>query len=173
MYVFVLTLHVILCALLTLIILMQPGKGGDVSSAFGGGAATQLFGASGPGNFLTKGTGAIATLFMVTSITLALYSTDAARSGGDVGGEFEEVIEEGEEGGGFGTTPANPAAVPPVEAPTVVPAPAGGVPAAPPGQPAAAPGAGNPSGGPVPGAPAPGAPAGGATPAGTGGPSGQ
>lgn len=131
MYVFVLTLHIILCSLLVLVILMQPGKGGDVSSAFGGGAATQLFGASGPGNFLTKGTGAIATLFMVTSITLALYSTDAARSGGDVGGEIEDVIDEGQEGGGFGAAPVTPAPAPAAPSPAA-PAVAPAAPAAPP-----------------------------------------
>ncbi|MFZ5476993.1 MAG: preprotein translocase subunit SecG, partial [Myxococcota bacterium] len=108
MYVFVVTLHVILCVLLVFIILMQPGKGADVSSAFGGGASSQLFGAAGPGNFLTKGTGIFAGLFMVTSVALALYSTDSARSGGDVGGEFEDVLQEGEEGGGFGDGAAAP-----------------------------------------------------------------
>ena len=124
MYVFVVTLHIILCSLLILIILMQPGKGGDVSSAFGGGASSQLFGASGPGNFLTRGTGAIAALFMVTSVSLALYSTDAARHGGQVDDEFEDVLEEGEEGGGFGNTPAEPSApAEPPAAPEFAPAP--------------------------------------------------
>jgi preprotein translocase subunit SecG len=143
MYTFVLTLHVILSALLVLIILMQPGKGGDVSAAFAGGASTQLFGAAGPGNFLTKGTGIIATLFMVTSITLALYSTDAVRSGGgDVTDDVQRLLEEGEAGSGFGTqtAPATPGAAPTQEpaAPTTDPgapvapqAPAAGEPSAP------------------------------------------
>lgn len=146
MYIFVLTLHIVLCCLLVLIILMQPGKGGDVSSAFGGGASTQLFGAAGPGNFLTKGTGAIATLFMVTSITLALYSTDAARSGGDIGGELEDVLNEGEEGAGFGTN------APTAPTPATPDAPAAPVPAAPEAVPAA-PAPATPA--PVPAAPTP------------------
>ena len=49
MYLFVLSVHIVLCLMLILVILMQPGKGADVSSAFGGGASSQLFGASGPG----------------------------------------------------------------------------------------------------------------------------
>src|SRR3954453_7494723 len=114
MYIFVVTLHIVLSTLLVLIILMQPGKGGDISSAFGGGSASQLFGAAGPGNFLTRGTGLIATLFMVTSITLALYTTDEAR-GGAGAGDLDKVLQEGEKGAGFGNSkpktdaPAEPA----------------------------------------------------------------
>lgn len=118
MYVFVVTLHVILSLLLVVIILMQPGKGADLSSAFGGGAASQLFGASGPGNFLTRGTGAIAGLFMVTSITLSLYSTEEAQGGVNAGDVAEDLADE-EEGAGFGVggtstapAPATPAAPP-------------------------------------------------------------
>lgn len=125
MYVFVLTVHIILSTLLVLVILMQPGKGGDVSSAFGGGASSQLFGASGPGNFLTRGTGAIATLFMITSITLAYYSTESAQNTGDVREELK-TGDEGQEGGGFGvaptTAPTDAPAVAP-DAPAITPAP--------------------------------------------------
>ncbi len=97
-YPFVMTLHIVLSALLIIIILMQPGKGADISSAFGGGGGTQLFGASGPGNFLTRGTGTIAFLFMVTSISLALMGPGSA---GGAGEEVDDVAEE-EEGAGFG-----------------------------------------------------------------------
>jgi preprotein translocase subunit SecG len=140
MYTFVLTLHIVLCVLLVLIILMQPGKGGDVSSAFGGGSATQLFGAAGPGNFLTRGTGVIAALFMVTSLTLAYYSDPARRAGGgDAVERAKELQDEGEAGSGFGAQkPAAPAptgTVPTSPTPDVTPAapavPAGAAPVAP------------------------------------------
>ena len=36
---FVTVLHIVLCVVLCLIIILQPGKGGDVASAFGGGGA--------------------------------------------------------------------------------------------------------------------------------------
>jgi preprotein translocase subunit SecG len=127
MYVFVVTLHVILCLILVLVILMQPGKGGDISSAFGGGSSSQLFGAAGPGNFLTRGTGIVAGLFMVTSITLALYSTESARGGSGVEDELENVLQEGEEGSGFGAggtnAPAPAAPTPAAPAPTPAPTP--------------------------------------------------
>ncbi len=113
MHTFLITFHIILSLLLMFIILMQPGKGADMSSAFGGGGGSQLFGASGPGNFLTRGTGIIATLFMVTSITLAYQSTRANQAGGGAEEGFKTTEGEGAEGAGFGTTPAAvPAAVP-------------------------------------------------------------
>ena len=111
---FINTLHITLCLLLIVLVLMQPGKGADISSAFGGGAASQLFGAAGPGNFLTRGTGVIAGLFMFTSIILVLYSTP---DGVDVkGGEVQE------EGGGFGnsTKPVDDmGGLPPLPAPVM------------------------------------------------------
>lgn len=121
---FVLTLHVILSLLLVFIILMQPGKGADTASAFGGGGGGgQLFGAAGPGNLLTRGTGVIATLFMITSITLAFQSTKAAQSGGsvDLGAAGAE-----EAGQGFGVETPTPA-----DAPALTPAPEAPAPEAP------------------------------------------
>lgn len=132
---FVLTLHVILCVLLVFIILMQPGKGGDVSAAFGGGSSTQLFGAAGPGNFLTRGTGVIAFMFVVTSVTLAKMS-------GGVGSDVDEAFEAQEadapaapttgtpEGAPTTTPPAAPAA-PPEPAPAAPATPAAPAPSAP------------------------------------------
>ncbi len=119
---FVLTLHVILCVLLVFIILMQPGKGGDVSAAFGGGSSTQLFGAAGPGNFLTRGTGVIAFLFVVTSVTLAKMS-------GGVGSDVDEAFEAQE--ADAPSTPATSAPEAPAPAAPVAPAPATTAPAAP------------------------------------------
>ncbi len=116
---FVLTLHVILCVLLVFIILMQPGKGGDVSAAFGGGSSTQLFGAAGPGNFLTRGTGVIAFLFVVTSVTLAKMS-------GGVGSDVDEAFEAQE-----ADAPATPAADTPAGTPAAPTAPVPAAPAAP------------------------------------------
>ncbi|MBM4390997.1 MAG: preprotein translocase subunit SecG [Deltaproteobacteria bacterium] len=102
MHTFLVTLHVILCLLLVFVILMQPGKGADAASAFGGGASSQIFGAAGPGNVLTKGTGAIATLFMITSITLAFQSTKSNVTGGAIKGGFDDVLDDGGAGEGFG-----------------------------------------------------------------------
>lgn len=150
MHTFLITFHIILSLLLVFIILMQPGKGADMSSAFGGGGGSQLFGASGPGNFLTRGTGVIATLFMVTSITLAYQSTRANQAGGGAEEGFKKTEGEGAEGSGFGAkkpeeavpvvAPAAADAPPSEEVPTPEPTPTpapGAAPEAPPSAPPA------------------------------------
>ena len=118
MQTFLMTLHIILSFLLMAVILMQPGKGADMSSAFGGGGGSQIFGASGPGNFLTRGTGVVATLFLITSITLAYRSTKANQAGGAL--ELDVTTEEPAKGAGF--LPVAPASAP-TEAPAAPEAP--------------------------------------------------
>lgn len=68
-------LHVLCTLFLILVILLQTGKGAAMGSGLGGGSSQTMFGSSGAGNFLTKLTTAIATLFMVTSLTLATMSS--------------------------------------------------------------------------------------------------
>src|ERR1700759_5620662 len=72
-------LHLLACAFLILVILIQPGKSGGLG-ALGGGQAQQVLGGSGPGNFLTKTTWATAAIFFFTSITLAYLSSSSDES---------------------------------------------------------------------------------------------
>ena len=74
MHMFVVALHVMLCLFLILIIILQPGKGGDVGAAFGAGSSS-VFGPRGPTGILQRATTVVAVLFMATSITLALQSS--------------------------------------------------------------------------------------------------
>src|SRR6187402_899526 len=67
-------LHIIACAFLILVILIQPGKSGGLG-ALGGGGAQQVFGGSGAGNFLTKTTWVTAGIFFFTSMSLAYLSS--------------------------------------------------------------------------------------------------
>ena len=69
-------MHVIACMFLILVILIQPGKSGGMG-IFGSAGAQQVFGGRGAGNFLTKTTWATATVFFVTSITLAYLSSSS------------------------------------------------------------------------------------------------
>ena len=66
-----LIVQVILSILLITLVLMQHGKGADAGAAFGSGASATVFGARGSGNFLTKATGMIATLFFIVCMALA------------------------------------------------------------------------------------------------------
>ncbi len=94
MYLFVVALHVVLCVFLVLIIILQPGKGGDVGAAFGGGSSSStVFGPRGPTGLLQRATTVVAVLFMGTSLTLALYSNQNMRTSSDVGGALERQLE--------------------------------------------------------------------------------
>ena len=66
--------HLFLAMGLIGLVLMQHGKGADAGAAFGAGASGSVFGASGAANFLSRATAVIATLFFVTSLTLAWYA---------------------------------------------------------------------------------------------------
>ncbi len=69
----ILILNVILAVLLVFIILLQKSEGG----ALGIGASQESFVSSrSAGNFLTKATAIIATLFIVTSILLTIISKE-------------------------------------------------------------------------------------------------
>ncbi len=82
MYQFFVALHVLLCLFLIGVILLQPGKGADAGAAFGGGMTSSVFGPRGPTSVLSQATTFVAVMFMVTSITLVLYSDPTASSGG-------------------------------------------------------------------------------------------
>jgi preprotein translocase subunit SecG len=77
MFTFILVVHILVCSGLCIIVLLQVGKGAGLSSVFGakGGADETLFGGKGAGGFLAKVTTAIAIIFMVTSLTLALITS--------------------------------------------------------------------------------------------------
>lgn len=72
---FIIVIHVIVCIALILIVLLQTGKGSDMGAAFGGGASQTLFGSTGASSFLTKLTTGAAIVFMLTSLTLAYFSS--------------------------------------------------------------------------------------------------
>ena len=75
MHTAIVIVHVMCTLFLILVILLQTGKGAAMGSGLGAGSSQTMFGSSGAGNFLTKMTTAIATLFMITSLTLGIMST--------------------------------------------------------------------------------------------------
>jgi preprotein translocase subunit SecG len=88
MYPFFVALHILLCLFLMLIIMLQPGKGGDPGLAFGGGSSSTVFGPRGPTGILQRATTVVAALFMGTTITLALYSNRGMLSNANVDEEL-------------------------------------------------------------------------------------
>ncbi len=96
MYLFVVALHVMLCVFLVLIIILQPGKGGDVGAAFGGSSGgSTMFGPRGPTSLLQRATTMVAVLFMGTSLTLAIYSNKSILSDSNVDDELQRLADEG------------------------------------------------------------------------------
>ena len=69
-----LVFHVITAIIIVVLILLQKGKGADMGSSFGAGASQTVFGASGSGNFLVKATTVAATIFFITSLSLAIFA---------------------------------------------------------------------------------------------------
>ncbi|MFT5369507.1 MAG: preprotein translocase subunit SecG [Candidatus Latescibacterota bacterium] len=125
MEIFLLIVHVIVCLVLILSILMQPGKGGGLSGgAFGGGGGggggASMFGGGGAVPILAKVTTYAGVLFALTCISLwyAGRSTDAA-----IKTAAERLLEQG---GPQQTVPQpfNPV-VPTVETQTPAPADSG------------------------------------------------
>jgi preprotein translocase subunit SecG len=73
-------LHIFVCLMLMLVVLIQPGKSGGLGAALGGAGAQQIFGGRGAGNFLTRTTWIAASVFFLTSVTLAYLSTSTGDS---------------------------------------------------------------------------------------------
>jgi preprotein translocase subunit SecG len=80
LYYIIVALHVLVCLILTLVVLLQSGKGADLAGAFGGGGTQTAFGSRGPASFLSKATTGAAIVFMITSILLSGLSTRSAAS---------------------------------------------------------------------------------------------
>ncbi|MBI1953039.1 MAG: preprotein translocase subunit SecG [Candidatus Omnitrophica bacterium] len=74
----VLTLHLIVCFVLIAVILLQAGRGGGLSDSFGG-SSSSFFGTRGA-VYLVRATAVSATVFMLTSLTLAFLSVRRGRS---------------------------------------------------------------------------------------------
>ncbi|MFQ5470367.1 MAG: preprotein translocase subunit SecG [Gammaproteobacteria bacterium] len=74
MQILLIVTHVLLTISLIVLILLQRGKGADIGAAFGSGASQTVFGSQGSASFLTRTTAVLATLFFITSLSLAYFS---------------------------------------------------------------------------------------------------
>jgi len=66
--------HVVVCLFLILVVLLQQGKGADLS-VFGGGATMAAFGARGATTVLHKMTVTSFILFILTTLTIGIMQT--------------------------------------------------------------------------------------------------
>ncbi len=77
-------IHIFSCIFVCLFVLVQSGKGADISASLGGSSQT-IFGSSGGANFFTRATAVLATIFFITSITLTVIQSRARKSIFDTG----------------------------------------------------------------------------------------
>jgi preprotein translocase subunit SecG len=132
-------LFILVCFLLVVVVLLQQGKGGGISGAFGIGQASQtLFGASGAGNVLTKATAILGGSFMLLSLLLAMLDegTGTATRGRSVLQEGLSTTPIEAPAGDVGTPPPVTGSAPV----TTTPAPTGAQPAPVTGGPVTTPG---------------------------------
>ena len=78
----VVVVHVIVAIAIIGLVLLQQGKGADAGASFGAGASQTVFGASGSGNFLVRATTIGATIFFITSLSLAVFAKNQSSLGG-------------------------------------------------------------------------------------------
>ena len=71
----VLIAHTLIALMIIILVLLQRGKGADAGAAFGAGASGTVFGARGSSSFFSRATAVFATLFFVSSLTLAYLSS--------------------------------------------------------------------------------------------------
>jgi len=102
--------HIIVCAFLIIVVLLQSGQSGDIAAAFGGMGSQTAFGTRTAATVLTKATTWAAIIFMVTSITLSVFASRRSHRLGS-------VLEGGSKPGAVKTAPAQSKPAAPAQTP--------------------------------------------------------
>src|SRR5947209_10905764 len=69
------TVHVLVCAVLIVVVLLQHGKSADIAATFGGAGSQTAFGPRGTATLLSRATTWCAVIFMLTSISLTIFGS--------------------------------------------------------------------------------------------------
>lgn len=72
-------LHVAICILLTIVVLLQFGKGAEAGAMMGSGSSQAIFTSSAKGNFFTKLTTFLAIAFMVNSVAITTMTSKKSK----------------------------------------------------------------------------------------------
>jgi preprotein translocase subunit SecG len=109
MITFITVIHIFTVVLLVVAVLLQSGKGAEISATFGGSSQT-VFGSSGGQNFFQKLTYALAGIFMCTSLILTILPSKLKRSVLDGYTPPPAATQPTSQAPATGTAPAAPAA---------------------------------------------------------------
>lgn len=82
-YEVLLVAYLVVALVLVGFILIQQGKGADMGASFGAGGSNTVFGSSGSGNFMTRTTAILATLFFLVSLVLGNLSANREQAGSE------------------------------------------------------------------------------------------
>ncbi len=94
-----LALLVIDAIALTVLVLLQQGKGADAGASFGSGSSNTMFGSLGAASFLTKATAWLAIGFFLIAFGLAYVAKERAAAAGSIGIPTLETTPAPEAGG--------------------------------------------------------------------------
>jgi preprotein translocase subunit SecG len=78
------TIHILVCLFLIIVVYLQSGQSGDIAAAFGGMGSQTAFGTRTAATVLTKATTWAAIIFMLTSITLSVFTARRSHRIGSV-----------------------------------------------------------------------------------------
>jgi preprotein translocase subunit SecG len=104
-------LHILVCIFLVLVVLLQQGKGADLS-VFGGGSTQTAFGARGATTLLHKLTVASFVIFIVTTVSISIAKGTSSTVMASAAAKKAAATK---------TVPATPAPVPAAPAPATTP----------------------------------------------------
>ena len=96
-YEVLIVVYLIVALMLVGFVLIQQGKGADMGASFGSGGSNTVFGSTGSGNFLTRATAILATLFFVISLILGNQTADKEKAVDDWQNIEVPVLEQPEE----------------------------------------------------------------------------
>jgi preprotein translocase subunit SecG len=87
LYEILLIAYLIVSIALVGFVLLQQGKGADMGASFGAGGSNTIFGSGGSGNFMTRTTAILATLFFTISLVIGGITS----SKGEAVDEFQTI----------------------------------------------------------------------------------
>lgn len=91
LYPLLITVHILICASLIIVVLLQSSKGEGLAGAFGGGGLSgAVFGGRGAATFLSKATSVLAICFMLSSVSLTFVSL-GIRGAGEASGVIQNL----------------------------------------------------------------------------------